>query len=62
MSQNVIYNRENKLGQRNGKQSRKDMWVLEGNAMRLDYILASTTSSHKISIPFWIIIIVILKK
>lgn len=38
------------------------IWDLEGDAMRLDYILASTTSSHKISIPFWIIIIVILKK
>lgn len=62
MSQNVIYNGENKLGQRHGKQSRKEMWDLEGDAMRLDYILACTTSSHKISIPFWIIIIVTLKK
>lgn len=61
MSQNVIYNGENKLGQRSGKQSRKEMWDLEGDAMRLDYVL-TCTSSHKISIPFWIIIIVTLKK
>lgn len=58
----VIYNGEHKLGQRSGKQFRKEMWDLEGDAMRLDYILACTTSSHKISIPFWIIIIIALKK